>query len=106
MMSESGYYFTHLISAVEFIKTVDQSGLSITKEEWDRYMSVPPAFDIKSPVVLSRSNSSTLISAEVCVNVFFFFFFFPPLLLHWHWVFIVLDAPRQIPSIRSRGPPT
>ena len=36
MITEMGYYFTHLVSAVTFIETIDGKNLSIDQEEFQR----------------------------------------------------------------------
>jgi hypothetical protein len=36
MMTEAGYYFTHLLSAVAFIDTLEAKSLSIDPEEFNR----------------------------------------------------------------------
>ncbi|PRP77765.1 hypothetical protein PROFUN_14126 [Planoprotostelium fungivorum] len=52
MITEMGYYFTHLVSAVTFIETVDSKRLSIDPDEFQR------KFNGESSSIRGRSDSS------------------------------------------------
>jgi hypothetical protein len=43
MGTESGYYFTHIVSAVSFIKTLDSSSLSIDPDEFNQCLEAEDA---------------------------------------------------------------
>jgi hypothetical protein len=46
MITEAGYYFTHVESAIDFIENLDASKLTIDPEEFERYLSAAILFQI------------------------------------------------------------
>jgi len=65
MLSEMGYYFTHLVSAIQFIRTIESKSLSIDPELFKKNMErhIPPSpipneIESKTEPMLAKSSRS------------------------------------------------
>jgi hypothetical protein len=72
LMTEPGYYYTQLLSAITFLERCDHRSLSISLEEWNRHMSPPPSTAVATvtpPLLDLDIPMSCELSMPLCVRL-------------------------------------